>query len=74
MIFVKLEISKSLFSNGIFKCFVSERAYYIGYFKFTVNDLGGNFKGEGKSSRAADIVVEEIRAKGGKAVANYGQS
>lgn len=41
---------------------------------FTVNDLGGNFKGEGKSSRAADIVVEEIRAKGGKAVANYGQS
>eukprot|EP00105_Crassostrea_gigas_P009550 XP_011424543.1 PREDICTED: peroxisomal multifunctional enzyme type 2 isoform X1 [Crassostrea gigas] len=36
-----------------------------------VNDLGGNFKGEGKSSRAADIVVEEIRAKGGKAVANY---
>lgn len=41
---------------------------------FTVNDLGGNFKGEGKSSRAADIVVEEIRAKGGKAVPNYGQS
>lgn len=36
--------------------------------------MGGNFKGEGKSSRAADIVVEEIRAKGGKAVANYGQS
>ncbi|XP_053330090.1 peroxisomal multifunctional enzyme type 2 [Spea bombifrons] len=36
-----------------------------------VNDLGGDFKGEGKSSSAADQVVEEIRAKGGKAVANY---
>nr|XP_022331335.1 peroxisomal multifunctional enzyme type 2-like [Crassostrea virginica] len=36
-----------------------------------VNDLGGNFKGEGKSSRAADVVVEEIRSKGGKAVPNY---
>ncbi|KAG9487906.1 hypothetical protein GDO78_007612, partial [Eleutherodactylus coqui] len=36
-----------------------------------VNDLGGDIKGEGKSSSAADQVVEEIRAKGGKAVANY---
>ncbi|OCU02212.1 hypothetical protein XELAEV_18007973mg [Xenopus laevis] len=36
-----------------------------------VNDLGGDIKGEGKSSFAADKVVEEIRAKGGKAVANY---
>ncbi|XP_053154341.1 peroxisomal multifunctional enzyme type 2 [Hemicordylus capensis] len=36
-----------------------------------VNDLGGDFKGHGKSSSAADKVVEEIRAKGGKAVANY---
>ncbi|XP_077989547.1 peroxisomal multifunctional enzyme type 2-like [Glandiceps talaboti] len=36
-----------------------------------VNDLGGDIKGEGKSSRAADVVVEEIRSKGGKAVANY---
>ncbi|XP_071997246.1 peroxisomal multifunctional enzyme type 2 [Engystomops pustulosus] len=36
-----------------------------------VNDLGGDIKGEGKSSSAADKVVEEIRAKGGKAVANY---
>ncbi|XP_060596091.1 peroxisomal multifunctional enzyme type 2-like isoform X2 [Ruditapes philippinarum] len=36
-----------------------------------VNDLGGSFKGEGQSTRAADKVVEEIRAKGGKAVANY---
>ncbi len=30
-------------------------------------------KGEGKSSRAADVVVEEIRQKGGTAVANYGR-
>uniref|UniRef100_A0A668AB53 Hydroxysteroid (17-beta) dehydrogenase 4 n=1 Tax=Myripristis murdjan TaxID=586833 RepID=A0A668AB53_9TELE len=37
----------------------------------TVNDLGGDIKGGGKSSAAADKVVEEIRAKGGKAVANY---
>jgi 3-hydroxyacyl-CoA dehydrogenase/3a,7a,12a-trihydroxy-5b-cholest-24-enoyl-CoA hydratase len=38
----------------------------------TVNDLGGDIKGGGKSSNAADKVVEEIKAKGGKAVANYG--
>uniref|UniRef100_A0A8C8D7K1 Hydroxysteroid (17-beta) dehydrogenase 4 n=1 Tax=Oncorhynchus tshawytscha TaxID=74940 RepID=A0A8C8D7K1_ONCTS len=37
-----------------------------------VNDLGGDIKGGGKSSNAADKVVEEIKAKGGKAVANYG--
>uniref|UniRef100_A0A8C5VNG1 17-beta-hydroxysteroid dehydrogenase 4 n=1 Tax=Microcebus murinus TaxID=30608 RepID=A0A8C5VNG1_MICMU len=36
-----------------------------------VNDLGGNIKGVGKGSFAADKVVEEIRKKGGKAVANY---
>ncbi|KAG0200252.1 hypothetical protein BGX28_006639 [Mortierella sp. GBA30] len=36
-----------------------------------VNDLGGSHTGEGASTRAADIVVEEIRAAGGKAVANY---
>ncbi|KAH0555934.1 bifunctional hydroxyacyl-CoA dehydrogenase/enoyl-CoA hydratase fox2, partial [Trichoglossum hirsutum] len=43
-----------------------------------VNDLGGSFKGEGKSTKvnsdarlAADVVVDEIRAAGGKAVANY---
>ncbi|KAK4815712.1 hypothetical protein QYF61_006750, partial [Mycteria americana] len=35
------------------------------------NDLGGDFKGYGKSSSAADKVVNEIRAKGGKAVPNY---
>lgn len=36
-----------------------------------VNDLGGSFKGEGNSTRAADVVVDEIKAAGGKAVANY---
>ncbi|XDV49710.1 hypothetical protein PO909_018910 [Leuciscus waleckii] len=36
-----------------------------------VNDLGGDIKGGGRSSAAADRVVEEIRANGGKAVANY---
>ncbi|PSN45997.1 Peroxisomal multifunctional enzyme type 2 [Blattella germanica] len=36
-----------------------------------VNDLGGGRHGEGKSSNAADAVVEEIRKKGGVAVANY---
>ncbi|KAK4959827.1 bifunctional hydroxyacyl-CoA dehydrogenase/enoyl-CoA hydratase fox2 [Elasticomyces elasticus] len=36
-----------------------------------VNDLGGSFKGEGGGSAAADKVVEEIRAAGGNAVANY---
>lgn len=32
--------------------------------KVVVNDLGGSPTGEGKSSRAADVVVDEIRAKG----------
>ncbi|KAK1673720.1 short chain dehydrogenase [Colletotrichum godetiae] len=36
-----------------------------------VNDLGGSFKGEGTSTKAADVVVNEIKAAGGKAVANY---
>src|SRR5690625_1928067 len=39
--------------------------------KVVVNDLGGSATGEGKSSSAADKVVEEIRALGGEAVANY---
>jgi NAD(P)-dependent dehydrogenase (short-subunit alcohol dehydrogenase family) len=36
-----------------------------------VNDLGGGMFGGGQSQSAADSVVDEIRAAGGKAVANY---
>lgn len=36
-----------------------------------VNDLGGSATGDGASSKAADVVVEEIVKNGGKAVANY---
>uniref|UniRef100_A0A8D9AY98 Peroxisomal multifunctional enzyme type 2 n=1 Tax=Cacopsylla melanoneura TaxID=428564 RepID=A0A8D9AY98_9HEMI len=36
-----------------------------------VNDLGGGRDGDGKSTKAADTVVNEIRSKGGKAAANY---
>ncbi len=39
--------------------------------KVIVNDLGGTATGGGKSSAAADKVVEEIKAAGGEAVANY---
>lgn len=39
--------------------------------KVVVNDLGGSFKGEGTSQSAADKVVDEIKAAGGEAVANY---
>ena len=36
-----------------------------------VNDLGGSFAGEGASQSAADKVVQEIIAMGGKAIASY---
>jgi len=39
--------------------------------KVVVNDLGGTVDGVGAGSAAADKVVEEIRAAGGEAVANY---
>jgi 3-hydroxyacyl-CoA dehydrogenase/3a,7a,12a-trihydroxy-5b-cholest-24-enoyl-CoA hydratase len=39
--------------------------------KVVVNDLGGTATGGGKSSAAADKVVEEIKAAGGEAIANY---
>ncbi len=39
--------------------------------KVVVNDLGGSMTGEGKDSRAADLVVSEIKAAGGQAVASY---
>lgn len=51
------------------------RAYALAFAErgalVVVNDLGGDFKGFGKGSSAADKVVEEIRRRGGKAVANY---
>ena len=39
--------------------------------KVVVNDLGGARDGSGSSAAAADQVVEEIKAAGGEAVANY---
>ncbi|XP_023321911.1 peroxisomal multifunctional enzyme type 2 isoform X2 [Eurytemora carolleeae] len=39
--------------------------------KVVVNDLGGSKSGGGGDSRAADLVVQEIRASGGEAVPNY---
>lgn len=36
-----------------------------------VNDLGGSMHGEGAATTAADRVVDEIRAAGGAAVADY---
>lgn len=39
--------------------------------KVVVNDLGGGAHGDGKSSAAADKVVDEIKTAGGEAVANY---
>ncbi|KAJ2734163.1 hypothetical protein IW152_002502 [Coemansia sp. BCRC 34962] len=39
--------------------------------KVVVNDLGSGLKGEGSSSNAADIVVDEIKKAGGQAVADY---
>jgi NAD(P)-dependent dehydrogenase (short-subunit alcohol dehydrogenase family) len=39
--------------------------------KVVVNDLGGSTDGQGNDSKAADAVVEEIRAAGGEATANY---
>jgi NAD(P)-dependent dehydrogenase (short-subunit alcohol dehydrogenase family) len=39
--------------------------------KILVNDLGVDERGEGESRSMADAVVDEIRAAGGEAVANY---
>lgn len=39
--------------------------------KVVVNDLGSQVSGQGGSSKAADAVVNEIKSKGGIAVANY---
>jgi NAD(P)-dependent dehydrogenase (short-subunit alcohol dehydrogenase family) len=39
--------------------------------RVVVNDLGGSSHGEGANASAADLVVAEIRAAGGVAVANH---
>jgi len=39
--------------------------------KVVVNDLGSGADGAGSDSKAADVVVNEIKAAGGEAVANY---
>lgn len=39
--------------------------------RVVVNDLGGSVDGSGESQAAADVVVNEIVAAGGEAVANY---
>src|SRR5512143_2557954 len=39
--------------------------------KVVVNDLGGSVDGSGGGSKAADKVVDEIKAAGGQAVASY---
>ena len=39
--------------------------------KVVVNDLGSAVSGSGNNAQAADKVVNEIKAKGGVAVANY---
>jgi len=39
--------------------------------KVVVNDLGTSGTGQGSNNNAADKVVQEIKAKGGIAVANY---
>ncbi len=39
--------------------------------RVVVNDLGGAVDGTGAGTRAADVVVEEIKAAGGEATASY---
>ena len=52
--------------RGIAKLLAKEGAAVV------VNDLGTAVTGTGADTRAAQVVVDEIIAEGGKAVANYG--
>ena len=55
--------------NGLGKCHAL--AFARRGAKVIVNDLGGSAHGEGASTTAAQAVVDEIRAMGGEAAANY---
>lgn len=55
--------------GGLGKCYCLEYAKRGA--KVVVNDLGGSLSGQGGNSRAADLVVDEIRKAGGIAVADY---
>src|SRR4030042_1048165 len=54
---------------GIGKCYALDLAKRGA--KVVVNDLGVGLDGSGASSKAADLVVDEIKKAGGTAVPNY---
>ncbi|MBJ38999.1 MAG: serine/threonine protein kinase [Gammaproteobacteria bacterium] len=55
--------------NGLGRSYAREFGKRGG--KVVVNDLGGSAFGDGADQKAADVVVDEITAAGGEAVANY---
>ncbi|MBV1904609.1 MAG: SDR family oxidoreductase [Pseudomonadales bacterium] len=55
--------------NGLGKTYALELAKRGA--KVVVNDLGGSAFGGGSDKAAADVVVDEIKAAGGEAAANY---
>ena len=55
--------------NGLGRTYALEMGKRVA--KVVVNDLGGSAFGDGADQAAADVVVDEIKAGGGQAVANY---
>ena len=55
--------------NGLGRTYAREFGKRGG--RVVVNDLGGSAFGDGADKAAADVVVDEIKAVGGDAVANY---